>query len=329
MLHYGKGCGEVVLTRDRRGIACLTNLDSRSVVYRVTDDPLKLLPLQRHPHSAVLTELNPLTLIVSPHQATLDRPHGVPLYRSVPFVARALRLMENATAQDWKRIGARKFHVNWEPSAGFVDPQGTLSAVVRSALKTDWDTMMSDTDPDTNRVRDIITTGKITVTTIGGDGEPVNLVEPARHFAEQVVCLTGLPGWMLGFHWSNTERLAQQQAELLTAQVEALRREVDPAIERVLEIWNGFTDRRHRVRHQWPEVNLHDLTEQAKARVWNAQALQTETDVAITMWQNGWLTQLEALQEVKPERAAVAHPMEAPAPVPGTVTTLPLPSPGT
>lgn len=322
MLLYGKGVGEVVPARAGGpaglpyDIYALTNLDPRSIVFLVTDDPLQLLPLQRQRGLAYLQPLNPELLLTSVHAAQTDSPHGHSLYRSVPFVAKAARIIENATAQAWERLGAPDFHINWEPPDGFADPGGSMADTVLSDLKSQWNQVMSGKDPSAGSVADFFTAGKIKVEIIGKEGLPLSITETHRTFMEQLVAASGLPSWMLGFHWSSTERMAQQQAEILVAQIEALRRHLQPALDTLVELRQRFAGKSARVKVVWSAISLHDLTEQARGLAWQEQARQRRIANAVTMWHLGIWSQLEAAQAIDPALTRVDRPLAVPPSLP-------------
>jgi len=48
---------------------------------------------------------------------------------------------------------------------------------------------------------------------------------------------------MLGFHWSSPERLAQQHAELIVANVQAPRRQITPALGQLVDLRHRFVGR--------------------------------------------------------------------------------------
>jgi hypothetical protein len=328
MLMYGKGVGELVPTRARNDVYALVNVDPRSVIYKVTDDPLVLAPFQRQRLLGELVPLHAETLLVSINGGHVDRPHGIPLFRSVPFVARACRTIENATAQVWQRVGAPPFHINWEPDEGFTDPNGTLAAEVLSELKANWDTVMDAKKVDTASVVDFLTSGTVTVSVIGQDGTPLNMQEPFRLFLEQIIALTGLPSWFLGMHWSTTERLAQQQVELIIANIEAVRRQFTPQLEQVLETRLQLVGKKGRVRLKWSPITLHDMTEQARAWAWREQARQRTINNAAVMWQLGWIDQLAAAQQVDPEIKQVDRSLVSPPIIPGSGNVIVSPNDG-
>ena len=95
---------------------------------------------------------------------------------------------------------------------------------------------------------------------------------PVRQILEQLVARTGIPPFMLGLSWSSTERMSTQQADLLTSEITAIRRGVEPVLCRVAELWlrlHGYDDR---VDIVWEDINLQDIVEEAKADLYRAQA---------------------------------------------------------
>jgi hypothetical protein len=328
MLMYGKGVGEMVPNRARTELYALTNLDPRSILFRVTEDPLVLEILQRQRHAAELVKLSPHAVVVSLNGGHVDRPHGVPLFRSIPFVAKAARTIENATAQVWERMGAPPFHVNWEPDEGFADPQGTLAAEVLADLKRSWDSVMAAKDTETATVTDMLTSGKVTITVIGAEGTPLSIAEPFRTFAEQMICLTGIPSWLLGMHWSTTERLASQQAELILANIQAIRRSVMPQVEQIVETRQRLAGKSSRYKLGWSKISLHDLTEQARGKAWEEQARQRAIANAVAMWHMGWINQLQAGQIVDPTLTKVERPLAVPPMLPNAGNTVVSPNEG-
>ena len=79
---------------------------------------------------------------------------------------------------------------------------------------------------------------------------------------------------MLGLSWSSTERMSAQQADLLTSEITAIRRSLEPVLLRIAELWlrlNGFDDG---VALRWEDIDLQDLVEEARADLYRAQAEQ-------------------------------------------------------
>ena len=114
--------------------------------------------------------------------------------------------------------------------------------------------------------------GDVDVKVIGADGPILDSQVPVRQILEQLVARTGIPPFMLGLSWSSTERMSTQQADLLTSEITAIRRSVEPALERICELWVRLHGFGGGVRIDWEDINLQDIVEEAKAELYRAQA---------------------------------------------------------
>src|SRR5262249_28293207 len=83
--------------------------------------------------------------------------------------------------------------------------------------------------------------------------------EAWRWFEEQLVAVTGLPSWLLGFHWATTERMALQQSEILVANIESLRRHVQPQLEQLIDLRQRVAGRGGGGKVRWSKISLHTL----------------------------------------------------------------------
>ena len=83
---------------------------------------------------------------------------------------------------------------------------------------------------------------------------------------------TGLPPFLLGLAWSTTERMSAQQADLLTSELWALRRTVQPALLKICRTWLAMEGLDPRVEILWDDISLQDISEQAQAELHLAQA---------------------------------------------------------
>jgi hypothetical protein len=303
MMQYGRGVGEIVPNRGRTDVFALTNLDPASIELRtVPGAPLALEVVQWQAGRRV-TIPEPY-LLFSAHNPRGDDPHGASLYRALPLAAEALSVIENATVQVWRRMGAPPYHVNWRPEERFQDPDGSLTEAAVQRMQEQFTAAMEARA--SGEVRDFFSAGEVTVDVIGNKNALFDIQQPFRAFAEQIVAATGLPSWMFGFHWSTTETLSVQQADMILANVTALRRAVQPAIERVLDL-------RQRLRGApavsvaWSPVNLRDLTEQARGEAWREQARARRIENARRMWELGFWTQEQAARDADPTLTAVAR----------------------
>lgn len=310
MMQYGRSVSELVPNRSRTDVFGVLNLEPKSIEFRtVPDQPLTLEVLQWQGRGAVT--IPEAVALVALHNPQSDSPHGVSLYRSLPTVAEALSVIENATVQVWRRMGAPPYHVNLKLPAGFQDPDGTLAEQALDTIETHWQAAMDAREQ--GKVHDFHTVGDVSVEVIGNKNAIFEVQAPFRAFAEQVVAATGLPSWMFGFSWSNTETLSVQQADVIVANVQAIRRGVMPAIERLIETRQRLRGKPS-VKLTWGQVNLRDLTEQARGRAWQEQGQARRIENAVRMWQCGFWTQLEAAKYADPTLKQVARTLaEAPA----------------
>ena len=121
-------------------------------------------------------------------------------------------------------------------------------------------------------VRDFVASGDVDIRVIGADGPLLDSEVPVRQILEQLVARTGIPPFLLGLSWSTTERMSSQQADILTSEIDAIRRSVEPVLERLCELWLRLHGYDSRMEVLWDEVNLQDEDMAAKAELYRAQA---------------------------------------------------------
>ena len=121
-------------------------------------------------------------------------------------------------------------------------------------------------------VRDFVAVGDVDIKVIGADSPILDSEVPVRQILEQLIARTGIPPFLLGLSWSSTERMSAQQADLLTSEITAIRRSVEPALRRVAQTWLRLRGRDDRVVLEWEDINLQDLVEEARAELYRTQA---------------------------------------------------------
>ena len=70
---------------------------------------------------------------------------------------------------------------------------------------------------------------------IGADSPILDTEVPVRQLLEQIIAKLGVPPFLLGLHWSTTERMSKQQADLLTSELERYRSLLTPVLRRILD----------------------------------------------------------------------------------------------
>ena len=268
----GRALGEVVLTPDGKEIAALLCADPEQVEVKLGDSPLDFTLCR-----AGLGEGRELPwqelLLFTPFQPTGDAPCGVSLLRSMPFLAGVLLKIFQTTGQNWERAGNLRFAVVCKPGEG----EEAFAQERCRQVAQEWSAAMQAGREGC--VRDFVAVGDVDIKVIGADGPVLDSQTPVRQILEQLVARTGIPPFMLGLSWSSTERMSAQQADLLTSEITAIRRAVEPALCRAAELWlrvHGFGGRAEIL---WEDINLQDVVEEARAGLYRAQAekLRRET----------------------------------------------------
>ena len=99
---------------------------------------------------------------------------------------------------------------------------------------------------------------------------------PVRQMLEQIVAKLGVPPFLLGLSWSSTERMSSQQADMLTSELTAYRRILEPVLLKICRVWlrlNGFSDE---VAIEWDEITMQDEVDHANAAYLTARAAALE-----------------------------------------------------
>ena len=151
-------------------------------------------------------------------------------------------------------------------------------------MAKEWAKAMEDGKNGT--VRDFVAVGDVQISDIGGEAPLLNSEIPVRQLLEQLVAKTGLPPFLLGLNWSTTERMSTQQADILTSELWALRRTVEPAIKKICRMYLALEGLDDRVELCWDDISLQDITEQSKAELYRAQAEKARAEAAVKLPQN-------------------------------------------
>jgi hypothetical protein len=214
----------------------------------------KPLPYQ---HLLLFTALNPEP----------THPYGVSLFRGMPFLADILMKIYQTIGTNWERSGNVRYSVICN---GGQDLDPAVAQERGSQMAQEWAKAMEDTKNGT--VRDFVAVGDVQIKAIGADAPILDSQVPVRQILEQLVAKTGLPPFLLGLSWSTTERMSTQQADILTTELWALRRTVEPVLRRICKLYLALEGLDDRVEIRWDDISLQDMTEQAKADLYRAQA---------------------------------------------------------
>lgn len=271
MLTYGTGVGEMVLNSEG-DLEQLYNASLKDVEIRKGDSPLEaVLCVQdkgtwkpiRCPELVCMTPLNP-----EPGEIA-----GNSVLKGLPFVSSILIKIFTAIGTNWERIGNVRFAVTYNPKN-----EGINAGAQAKQIAEEWSRAMRNR----REVCDFVAVGDISVKVIGADNQVLDCDVPIKSLLEQIVAKLGIPPFILGLSWSSTERMSQQQADILTSELEYYRRLLEPVIIRIAGMWLRLRGSLSPVKVVWSNITLLDEVELANARLINAQAAQAEESLTGT-----------------------------------------------
>ena len=198
-----------------------------------------------------------------------EHPYGVSLFRGMPFLAEILLKIYQTIGANWERAGNVRYSVVCK-NDGELDPEAAQER--GDQIAREWARAIEDGKNGT--VRDFVAVGDVEIRVIGSESPILDSQIPVRQIMEQLIAKTGLPPFLLGMSWSTTERMCAQQADLLTSELWALRRMVEPALEQICRTYLALEGRDPQVEILWDDISLQDITEEAKADLYTAQAQQ-------------------------------------------------------
>ncbi|MEG0765767.1 MAG: serine/threonine protein phosphatase, partial [Pseudoflavonifractor sp.] len=229
MLTCGRAVGELVLDPRRREVAALLFGKVADIEVREGETPMDFALCARN-SAGELEELPCQKLLLfTPFQPETDSPYGVSLLRSMPFLTEILLKIYQAVGMNWERMGNVRFAVVYKPGEDGVD---RAYAKERSQqIAEEWSAAMQA--GKNGNIRDFVAVGDVDIKVIGADNQILDSQVPVRQILEQLIARTGIPPFLLGLSWSSTERMSAQQADMMTSELTAIRRSLEPTVERI------------------------------------------------------------------------------------------------
>jgi len=271
LLTYGTAVGEIV-TDSYGNFAALYNADVDEIELKRGDDGISTQICVRDFAKARPIAYPQLTMlsVLNPEAGQLG---GNSLMKSLPFVSKVLLKIYNTIGINWERVGNVRFAVTYKPQNDVVDRAYAKDRAQQVARE--WSEAMQSG----SEVRDFVAIGDVSIKAIGADNQILDSEVPVKQMLEQIVAKTGLPPFMLGLSWSSTERMSSQQADVLTSELEAYRRILNPVITKICRYYmlcNGIHDD---FKIEWDDITLQDEVELAKARLYRAQSEKIEKEI--------------------------------------------------
>lgn len=270
LLTYGRAIGEMVVSQGKLVAVCWG--DVTRVHVQQPDSPLELT-LGTYEKGQFRAFPQQKLLLFSTWNPDAENPYGASLLRSMPFLTDVLMKIYKTIGINWERAGNVRYSVVYRPK----DERAESSAAAEQMAR-EWTAAMQD--GRSGAVRDFVAVGDVEIKVIGADGKILDSETPVRQILEQLVAKTGLPPFMLGLSWASTERMSKQQADLLTSELWAIRRCVQPVLQRICGMWlrlNGYGCEAEIV---WDDISLQDIVEEAHAELYRQQAekIKRETE---------------------------------------------------
>lgn len=274
LLTYGRAVGELVVANGRLRAVCWGDVTALEV--QEGENPLEMVLCGPDDHGMMRPLPYQHLLLFTALHPEPAHPYGVSMFRGIPFLADILMKIYAAIGSNWERAGNVRYSVICKPGEN-TDP---ISAQERgNQMAREWAKAMEDGKNGT--VRDFVAVGDVEIKVIGGDAPILDAQVPVRQIMEQLVAKTGLPPFLLGLNWSTTERMSTQQADILTSELWALRRAVEPAITKICRTYLALEGLDDRVEVVWDDISLQDISEQSKAELYRAQAAKARHEAGV------------------------------------------------
>ena len=271
LLTYGRAVGEMVVAGGKLRAVCWGDVNALEIqegsspldiVLWGPDEHGLMRPLP-YQHLLLLTTMNPEPA----------NPYGVSMFRGMPFLAEILMKIYQTIGTNWERAGNVRYSVICK-GGDELDP--AVAQERGKQVAQEWSRAMEAGKNGT--VRDFVAVGDVEIKVIGGENPILDSEVPVRQILEQLVAKTGLPPFLLGLNWSTTERMSAQQADILTSELWAIRRTVEPALEKICRTFLALEGLDNRITIEWDDISLQDITEEAKADLYRAQAEKYRMD---------------------------------------------------
>lgn len=264
LLTYGTAVGEMIT--DGNTITHLFNADLSSLSLTQGESPLDIVIASDNGYGQFQEVPYPSLVLLSVHNPEPGQIYGNSILKGLPFVSDVLLKIYNTIGVNWERVGNVRFAVTYKPQNDDIDK---AYAQERTRLvASEWSKAMDKN----SGVKDFVALGDVSIKAIGADNQVLDSEIPVRQMLEQIIAKLGIPPFLLGLSWSTTERMSFQQADILTSEIDAYRREINPIITKICSLWlrlNGYSDE---TEIEWNDITLQDIAELAQSRYYDAQS---------------------------------------------------------
>ncbi|MBQ8028613.1 MAG: serine/threonine protein phosphatase [Clostridia bacterium] len=264
LLTYGTAVGEMIISGGT--LSHLYNADLKSVSLSHGKSPVEIIVSADNGMGRFEPVRYPQLILTCVHNPEPGNIYGTSILKGLPFVSDILLKIYNTIGVNWERVGNIRYAVTYKPQNDALDKAYAKERAMTVA--SEWSKAMDGNGP----VKDFVAVGDVSIKAIGADNQILDSEIPVRQMLEQIVAKMGIPPFLLGLSWSSTERMSYQQADILTSEIDAYRRELTPIIRKICLMWlrlNGYDCDAEII---WESVTLQDITELAKSELYTAQA---------------------------------------------------------
>ena len=263
LLTYGTAVGEMVITDGRLSHLYNAPLDNIRLVAK--ENALDIDVCVDNGYGRFDRVKYPSLIITGVHNPEPGSVYGTSILKGLPFVSDILLKIYNTVGVNWDRVGNIRYCVTYKPQNDMMDKAYAAERTMQVAEQ--WSKAMDPNGP----VRDFIAVGDVEIKAIGADNQILESEVPVRQMLEQIVAKLGIPPFLLGLNWSSTERMSSQQADILTSEIDAYRREVEPAIRKICRMFLLLEGIGSDLEVVWDDVTLQDIESIARSEYYTAQ----------------------------------------------------------
>ncbi len=263
LLTMGTAVGEMVINSST--VTHLFNSPLDSVYLCEGKSPLDIV-INAEDSKGVFTPVRyPELILLSVHNPEPGKIYGTSVLKGLPFVSDVLLKIFNSLGLNWERVGNVRFAVTYKPSDSTVDKAYAQERAMQVARE--WGNTMKAGGP----VKDFVAVGDVSIKAIGADNQILDSEIPVRQLLEQIVAKLGIPPFLLGLNWSTSERMSYQQADILTSEIDAYRREITPVIKRICRTFLNLHGYGCDFTVEWDNLTLQDISLIAQSELYTAQ----------------------------------------------------------
>lgn len=264
LLTMGTAVGEMIV--DSSTVTHLFNSPLDGIQLNEGSSPLDVVVSALDSKGSFSPVKYPQLVLLSVHNPEPGKIYGTSILKGLPFVSDVLLKIFNTIGINWERVGNVRFAVTYKPQNDSVDKAYARERALQVAKE--WSNAMKGAGP----VKDFVAVGDVSIKAIGADNQILDSEIPVRQLLEQIVAKLGVPPFLLGFNWSTSERMSYQQADILTSEIDAYRREITPVINRICRTFLNLHGYACDFTVKWDDLTLQDITLLAQSELYKAQS---------------------------------------------------------